>query len=92
MQMVRYRPRTNDPVAMHTSKVNHDQQSPSFTLSVAFKKAPEGHHAFFKIDGQRFEREKTVKFHANSKYDIELTFRPAQALQYVLHAVFHLSA
>lgn len=79
--MIRYRLRTTDPVqAQALNKSNTDIHAPTFTVSVSFKKMPDGSHPFYKVDGKRFQQEKTVKLYANCKYWVEVVFRPPQAL------------
>jgi len=52
-----------------------------FKAQINIIKKPYDRPVHYKIDGGRFGAEKTVKFNVNSKYIVELTFRPPQILE-----------
>lgn len=53
----------------------------SFKIVLSVTKKPYDRPIHFKVDGTRFESERTVKLNVNSKYIIDLSFQPSQTLE-----------
>lgn len=53
----------------------------NFKLTMAIRKIQGDQPVFFKVDGGRFEAERTVKFNMNTKYAVDITVRPAQVVK-----------
>lgn len=53
----------------------------SFKMTISITKKPYDRPVHFKVDGSRFDSDKTVKFNINSKYILDFTFRPPQVLE-----------
>lgn len=51
-----------------------------FKVVLAFRKRPYGQPIHFKMDGGRFDTERTVKLNVNTKYNVEVTLKPARQL------------
>ncbi|GAB6021323.1 CB1 cannabinoid receptor-interacting protein 1 [Chamberlinius hualienensis] len=54
-----------------------------FKCVMALSKEPEGHPVYFKVDGQRFRNNRTIKLHTGSAYKFNFTFKPSQVLETV---------
>ena len=50
-------------------------------VQFSFRKKPHDQPVHFKLDGGRFDVERTLKFNVKSKYCVEVTIRPALSLQ-----------
>ncbi|XP_043226131.1 CB1 cannabinoid receptor-interacting protein 1-like isoform X2 [Amphibalanus amphitrite] len=55
----------------------------SFKLLLSMKKEPGGQPLFYKSDGQRFAREKTVKLNTHCQYRMDLSFTPPREVEAV---------
>ena len=53
----------------------------SFKLSMTLRRAADAESVHYKIDGGRFDTEKTLKLNINTKYNIKITFKPVQKLE-----------
>ena len=53
----------------------------NFKLTLSIRKHPESQNIYYKVDGGRFDLERTVKFNVNSIYKWEFQFKPAQLIQ-----------
>lgn len=51
-----------------------------FKLTLNIKKLPENQNVFFKVDGGRFDQDKTIKLNVNATYAMELQFKPPQLI------------
>ncbi|KAK8738227.1 hypothetical protein OTU49_004117, partial [Cherax quadricarinatus] len=52
----------------------------SFKLTMSIKKESDGIPVFFKVDGNRFKKERTVKLMVDTHYRVDFSFKPTQTL------------
>ncbi|XP_037072910.1 CB1 cannabinoid receptor-interacting protein 1-like isoform X2 [Pollicipes pollicipes] len=55
----------------------------SFKVLLSMKKEPGGQPLFYKTDGQRFKREKTIKLNSKCQYRMDLSFTPPRGVESV---------
>ena len=53
----------------------------AFKLTVGIRKAIGDVPVYFKVDGGRFESERTLKLNMNTKYALEIATRPCQPVR-----------
>ncbi len=52
-----------------------------FTVTLGIKKQPGDEAVYFKVDGGRFDSERTLKFNVNSKYSMEFQLKPSHLIE-----------
>ena len=71
---------SSDKEQCHTERSKLQTMS-QFRVQLVLRKRPLDQPVHFKVDGGRFEEEKTVKLNMNAKYSMEFTFRPTKILE-----------
>ncbi|XP_071542523.1 CB1 cannabinoid receptor-interacting protein 1-like [Panulirus ornatus] len=52
----------------------------NFKVTMSIKKESDGVPVFYKVDGQRFKKEKTVKLMVDTPYRVDFSFKPTQTM------------
>lgn len=52
----------------------------NFKLTMSIKKESDGVPVFFKVDGNRFKKERTVKLMVDTRYRVDFSFKPTQTM------------
>jgi hypothetical protein len=60
--------------------------SAGFKVSLSISKKSDGSQLFYKIDGERFKENKTIKLHVDTVYKVTIEVRPAVEIRLVLLA------
>ncbi|XP_042862935.1 CB1 cannabinoid receptor-interacting protein 1-like [Penaeus vannamei] len=58
----------------------------NFKVTMSIKKEADGVPVFFKVDGNRFKKERTVKLMVDTPYRVDVSFKPTQTLTRTLIA------
>ncbi|XP_069186097.1 CB1 cannabinoid receptor-interacting protein 1-like [Procambarus clarkii] len=52
----------------------------NFKVTMSIKKESDGVPVFFKVDGNRFKKERTVKLMVDTPYRVDFSFKPTQTM------------